>query len=564
MTKIQRPHLTRGTRLQVGHVFDSLSAVAAGINTITPDRMQKKKAAFDIVWNLPAAQGVWLARKTATEEAELMLPIIFPPLQDEWLGFRHSSADTPRGRITSMWLGWDQRDESAAIDGIGTVTPGFLNFNAALTEAAYTVNARILSKLTRGTATNYTGVPDTIHAQMTVPGLAVMDGVSRTNPIRVQTNIDINPWRTYVVMVKASNIDPSLCLSSLTVGIRVEYPLIPRDAAPTNVEVQNMPVAHLGARTPGNITLSVPAVGSTIEADTADGVQTNIEAIDQVLVEGVSGGYDRNGEAMVQSQIQADAGYDIIHVPMFSGIFATGLATHLAALPYASAAAPFIKPCMSRGLIPVTFPFVLHRVLLVLDFAGPPDATTYLGVAGSWKLPALATTHFQCGISLGQFIRSDNARYQDIAYLDIPADEINDTVPNAQLIDAVRHQSDSTMSEPPPASMPSHWIFEVPLHYPAGSPSTKSYHDTGNPIWCGRSWSPTQARTQVANGVGGVLINPSTNGGEHVIECRLHFGNAAVGLNDEGTNPANPLPIWVGGTGHHIYLIGKRHLAGEY
>ena len=101
------------------------------------------------------------------------------------------------------------------------------------------------------------------------------------------------------------------------------------------------------------------------------------------------------------------------------------------------------------------------------------------------------------------------------------------------------------------AGLPRWWDWE--LHQvPLGGSGGAGYFAQGKPIFIGKGWSPTWARTNMATGPAA----PTTGGSEQFIEVRMRMRDTAQTMQ---TGPsAGTLTMYSGYQGHWVYLIGKK------
>ena len=348
-----------------------------------------------------------------------------------------------------------------------------------------------------------------------------------------------------------------IMLPSLTFSLKMRAKLLPRDTGATSV--QNLPTIHNGAKTGPTVTINTPAADDVIDADSPNGVQTNLRTIDDVVHAKLEGGYTRDSDVNPTESVDNDAAYDIICVPMWSGYGHEGIISSFYApdVPNPAGSAPYAQLQQDEAFIPLPWPMTIHHVTAVVNYQSP-TAGTLAAVGGLHPTSPTLTNEVTVSIGVGR--RADEYTFQDVATASwIP------TTKAAITIDRVLgvRGSEATAETPGGAK---HWDFELlqlPLVTgPLGA--GQGYYTQGKPFFVGQASSKMWARTAVGNGNAGDGNLPYTRGTERFIHVAWSFQDTG-GLSDVTATPAgaagDPSEVYVGYMGHWVQIVGKKHLA---
>lgn len=557
MAAITRSRLARGAKLDREHVYTPLTSAATELAAgIEQEQMEAPHAPFRLNFHIPFLDGSFF-NPSGVARGAFMIPFVLPPTQDFFDDDGQVASTTPDLLLDELSISFDQRCESASIHGFSVIGDrGKLDYD-------HVDETRFRFRLMEKTMLVFDAAAPLIPEREILSvnfSADLWNGDDfKQNPF-ILTNIGkvLHPYRTYVIMIDTQP-DPGgtglglyyapffFALVALQISLRLRSILVPRD---TGSEVQNAPQRHLMQHAPAVVTTQTPAFVAgvaAIEANTATGVQTNVGVIDAVFANKLAGGMTEESDISPAEHIEDDAAYEVIVVPMFP-LSESVTAANIARLPYVGAA-PYTAPTADRRLIPIKFPFVLHHVIAVLNWADTP--------AGTNPKPADANfvTDIDVGIMTGA--RADDYGYQRLAYATFtPADK------NLYLLDRIKEKRGGSMSD----GDYDQEMLLIPTVYAAAGPFGNSYDLTaggvrsGPPIFIGRSNSATENRSGIATLPGGAAGQSAIEGKEQFIECRWRFGDSATGLGDAASYPATT--VFCGfGYGGLLYLIGKKHLA---
>ena len=547
MAAVTRKLLARGIKLLREHVYTPLSSMAANLGaSITYAQLKDPSAPLRITFVIPLLDGDnYVAADTYP--GHQCIPFVMPPPNPTFREDGKTFGGTPELVLDEVQLSFDTRRESAVIQGKSFAADGFMAFDQ---NDAYDLRVSIREKRMRVFDTAAPFVPENEIVALELPKELFLNDYAKQNPY-IRTGIEkaIDPYRSYTLYVDAPGLDRNggadhYALVSLTVSLRFRCRLQYADAwHVTTNPLQNIPTVHLGAKTPATVTISPPGVGSSIEADTASGVQSNIEVVDAVFLDKLKGGYGEHSDAAVASHIWDDAAYDVMAIPMWC--FGEAITkSNLDRCPYFGG--NYQLPTCDRRVIPIRYPFTLHHVVV---------ATSYAYRAGPGRAPTSANFKTQVGVSIGSMIRSDHVGYQQVAYLEwTPADKVNYT------LDRIKAVEGNIMS----TGVWDYELLHIPMVHPAAVyettwPLTSPYNRTGYPIHMARGTNVTDERTDIASAVGGAAQTPVTLGLEQFIEVRWLFQDTVAGLDDVGYHADT---VFAGMNGSWVYLIGKKALAG--
>jgi len=551
VSRISRIRLAKGTKLTTQHVNNPLVDAATALSgNVSSSQMEKPYGVFNVILPHVVLSGRHLAGSVPvpaaggySEVAEAGVSFPLPPLQNDFdvSGLLASTTMVPL--LDEIKISWDQRDETCSVVDIDQAHPGFMDFSCTVG-----VKVRLTRKRMRVFNSQAPATPEQEIVAVEIPAEATASNILRLNPIVVPCGRKpLDPYSTYTVWVSAPNIGAH-CLPSFAVHLRFLYPLHPRDVSTLSSPVRNIPSKHLGAHDPASVVVTVPGAGTTIEAETIDGLHTNLTNLDSALLNGLRGGYSSEGDVGPDENIIDDACYDVIALQLHGGkgpIHPDDIPN----MPWVGAP-PYNNEFADRRFVALTYPLVLHHVVALEDFSDSP------ALAVPSKKPQSAGFVTNIDVGLGTGLRGDSHGYEQLAHLDYIG---TDAARAWKCIDQIKHQVDGKQSD----GTYDQTLFLVPMVYPDTGPDGTSYPNantpTGRPIYMGRSTSATSARTQIPSSVGGALHDP--HGQEQFIEVRWSFQDVKAGLDNSAIYPAET--VFIGSAGHWVFLYCRKHLTGE-
>ncbi len=599
MAKVTRTRLARGTKLLTQHVHVPLASIASEINaaTVDIDQMQQKFGTFRINLNFPGigSTGPFM------DQNPFSVPFCLPPLQDE---FNVSVVDgknewettlsSPQVFLDEVSIGFDQGD--APVARIGEILTGTNIINPDINKADYSnVQAYDLTVSLVEKAQEFFGNQDSLHrADRTMFSIpldhTIFAGLEkRFNPITItDINVAINPYKTYALVLHAPNIAKTTGMQdendyvflSFTASMKFRSTMVTRDL--NAAQIQNLPTKDTNQQIRSRtvigdaIAIVAPGADTTIEADSNDGVNINYEKIDRVFREGMKGGYNTLAEVVGRQELQKDASYEVIAVPLLGNQFCGGIMSRSAGIaPYCDAAAASADQIIAdRRFIPIVRPLTIHHAILAWnwqkfrEFTGAALVTT----AEPSRNPATGASTFkvEVGVGLVSGLRSDLQAYQSVASLEMVGPYNTNGVPDVTWSPAMfdRIKVGDSSADPRTtlagADVPN-WDWEMhymPIRTVATGPVVAQgtgYYGTGFPVFAGKAWSPTAfdgaspLRTPLNPGHASTAA-PITAGQEQLIEVRIKISDPTRGL-------ANALQQNLTGYGgHYLYLICKKTL----
>ena len=550
MALITRKLLARGSKLLADHVFNPLADAATALDgDVGHENLSTPYAPMRLPFVLPLVDGSGFV-DSALRAGHFCIPFVLPLPQDLFDTGAQALNTDPDIILDEVQISFDTRREAAVIQGSSFASDGYMIFGAE--DDAYDMNLTLKEKKMTVFDSTASYVPEVEVFSLDLDHALFLTKNNRQNPF-IRTGLEkvISPYKTYVLYLDASSLDDvanHYALVTCNIELRFRVRLMERDKWHiTNYPVQNIPVDHDGAQNGATVTISAPASGADIEADTADGVQTNLELVDGAFLGRLKGGYGMYGDAPPEESILDDAALSVIPVPMWQ----TGepiTRTNLTRCPYFGGT--YTNPTCDRRIVPIYEPFVLHHVVAAVSYANR-------GVAGGVH-PTGAALLNQLGVALLSGIHSDHFDYQQLAYLEwTPANKAG------YIIDYIKEVLDGSMTT-------GDWdyeLFQIPMVYPAagpivgtGYPLTSPYDRKGYPIYCGRGNNSTNDRRTIASAVAGVAQTPVTLGVEQAFEVRWLLKDPTNGMDDAPTYPGNT--TFIGQNGFWVFLIGKTHLAG--
>ena len=589
MAKVTKKNLTRGVKLTTQHVFTPLTAIETELEdvNIEADQVNVEGGSFRVNLNIPCIDSSAFPTLNVSNYSEPLrfehsIPFTLPPLQ----GFfdERGTTGVPSLVLEEFSFSFDQRAEPAAIadyffesGGSKGLRDGYLNYEHL---DAYEIEIALVEKPVIAKMANAGYVPQReIFSVSLRAGLFVGELLRASPMVLPNINKSIDPFRSYLLMIHAPNLlsgTSKAAMPSIQVSMRFRHGLVVRDKM-ASVTVQNMPT-HNGAQAGPSITIGNPAGDDVITADTADGVQFSIHALDDVFVDGLKGGYGKDSAPSPKEEIKDDSCYDVIAVPMWANFtaqryvssYSKGPAYTLGdanSLPYVGTdLAPLATTgtTCDRRIIPINYPFVVHHVIAAVSYAAP-------GNTEEATHPKSITFLNEVGVGIGTGFMGDLFDYQQVAYGKWTPP--GGASPKAAVtIDQIKARENGLLSQD--SAEP--WDYElisIPLVKNGATETGTGYVSQGKPFFIGKATNlysaalpASVARTSCGN-VSSVSGVPGTQGCEQFIEVRWAFGDSTQGLlasEDPVVNGIqSPGEIYVGYGGFWVYIIGKKALAGS-
>ena len=210
----------------------------------------------------------------------------------------------------------------------------------------------------------------------------------RLNPgFEKNLSIYMDPYRTYSLAItppqlhdpdtSANTTQDNLALVNLTITMKFRHKLVNRDVTGADTIIAQ-PSEHGGAKTQNTVTVSKPVANTTIEADTADGLNTTISTIDKVFQDKLRSGYDSLSQPPPVEELCQDASYDIIAIPLWNnqwgnivtlrdGVFGNMLYHPGGVLGARTYNISDEDGPMTRAIVPIDFPFAIHHAFLAFN-----------------------------------------------------------------------------------------------------------------------------------------------------------------------------------------------------
>lgn len=617
MAKISRHKLPRGVKLTINH---TISGPLKDIETqlrgeVDTNNLKENKAPFRLNFNVPMLKCIAPEADDSTDykwKGAAMIPFVLPPTQDFFNQELELTKTTPIPILDEFSFSIDQRGEAASIIGPDPYNnlsgvneslskeefggsgswEGSLNFDSV--GSNYGLDFIIIEKqmTLAGGPSNHALTQEVFSLSM--PGTAFISKTEKLTPFAI-TDIakPLNPYKSYVLIINPTSNYIPRAFVSIQVSLKFRMELLNRDVQVTNT-VQNCPTNHSNAvQDAAAIGITVPAGDSTIQAESNDGLQTNIELVDEVFVNKLHGGMNEWSDVPFAEHIDTSAAYEIIAVPLFSNkptvimgkrdvTESSGEKNYVGNwmdwLPYLAntdAGGDNIYPTFSRRIIPLVNSMTIHHVVIAAHVP-----------TNFWSL---YTT--QLGVGIGTGMVGDSKGYQQIAMLSHTAlsedfkqiDYCNgfnnatyydkDTVDDAASpkVDGyfATHAAETTLLN---AALvhPSSGTDWVGTTYKTTEPDGTVVDRTGVPIFVGKSYSQTQARSNISSGQtttdgrydgAGTMGASAITGQEQWLEVRFkiqppsdEWNDTAVPISDRTGQPVFfPGAFWV-------YIIGKKHL----
>lgn len=567
MSQFTPKRFSRGVRVNVEHVYTPLSDIAAA--TADPDTLitstVENLAPSTVVWNVPYMRQWGSTNGLELGLPDAYLPFLMPPFQQQF-DVATFAPPTYQNVLRDLSVSIDQRAEALGITSPDAAIEGALT---ACDMTRYTVTLKLFERAPRaviGTAVADVSAKTEV-LSLEIPGAEVFGNEFTGSPfLQENLNIVIKPFKVYFWEIYCPGLYPTnaateeeLALVSFTLRATFVSPLTLRDDTADFVVapgIQNIPTKHNGVKTATTIPVSTPAANAII---TGTDIQSAFHEFDETLRRTLPSGYGVGAGALSNSMQAADAPptemllndacYHMIVVPMWSGQQQGGVKASQvgvnAVLPYQNfpvAGPPYTNPCIDRRLIPVPDNFVLHHAFVVWNNYWPNAVLANNGVRSSD-----ADYIQKVGIALNTGGRSDNYRYQQVAYYEW-------TAALATYVDYYSAFFSSTQTLTDRFS-----IMQIPLVWPDLTWNANSYEPSGQPFFMGTANTTTAARTNagVMPGAfgGGALDVPLSEGQERYLEVRWTKERNAGGTGLEGGN-ANA--VRVGWNGEWVILCGKK------
>jgi hypothetical protein len=593
MSSITRKKLARGTKLYTEQVAGPLASAATALSgRVSPDQIKEPKTTFRVNLNVPYVDSdMW-----GWYGSCYSIPFTLPPFQQDFditAGTPRQTPNTykyspssPRFYINELSFGFNQRDESCVI------ADKFFNWEAA-TNGQFDgeMNFNDITKLNLrlsifehkmlywdkeevpGTATK--SDQEAIQRELwsaKIPNVAYAGKDQRLNPLLIENiDLEISPHKTYVFLIHAPELQaggdqlsarlPSYALSGIQISLKIRTDLVARDTVSAD-GVQNMPTKHNGVKTDQTVSVTTPAAGSVITADQAGGLSKNLAVIDDVFRDKLKSGYTSNSETVPNQNLLSDSGYEVIAVPLFQNArCGTIKSTNIGWSAYHDSGAAIGSQFIAdRRIIPIEHPFVLHHVVLAWNWQNSSSSTSAFNVPNmvpptvSFRTPSSSGFTADVGVAVATGLESDSYTYQQVAKTIIAGPDYTAHPAStwfSKCFDRVRTKTIETgdaQIQTTSSKLGWDWeLHQVPLEGSGGA----GYFAQGKPIFIGKGWSPTWARTNMA-----ATGAPNTAGAEQFIEVRMRIRDTA-----EKTGPGSTgFHMYTGYQGHWVYLIGKKAL----
>jgi hypothetical protein len=449
MSKIKKKDLTRGVRLNKEHVWDdNLNAVITNLNSaqdgdgLIRPMYDKQHGTFRLTFNIPYFGSEW------TENNGVDMPYIIPflllPLQEFVTMNATTSHLTPQVFLTEFTYGFDQRDEPALVTdhrcGAGTIAtggasnqtwseyirasnPAFINARTDMNHYVTNLNQgklhydihdrgnlkfSILKKEALYFNTAASRKPTDSVYDLTVV-MENFTGPARLNPhVEKDLDIEFDPYSTYCLGITPPQLaDTSitgtrnnLALVNLTISLKFKHVLVNRDTTAAPENPMYIPSTG-GLKANDNVAVTVPAAGSQIEAESADGLNTTTTTIDSAFRKGLNAGYDEWSNKPQVEQLTQDSCYDIIAIPMINcqrDNYMSLRDMQFGQSPYCyglESSGGFPGNNVSkqygstyRAIVPINYPFQIHHVILAANCFTAPfyGDSAQFGLASQWWL----------------------------------------------------------------------------------------------------------------------------------------------------------------------------------
>lgn len=521
MTKLIKKNLPRGTALGPTQVYDNLNTVVTALNGVAGavrldgENRGHSRGRFVMTWNMTAAQG----------KIQNFFNI---PLLQEWFLLSHESTrNTPTIKLESLTLSWDRvgQQEGVSVTKNTPAAPALAaNYGFSLnTDPDNVAYARIY----QGAASDERVVGEVQVSKEEFARSAQETDFIEVMPKHSRLNVTVDPYKPYTMEIQTPfNATP---IYSVVVKAEFSHPLVERDHAglkkfDTTPQIPRNAPLHNNARVAAAYSLTAPVEGDSVDATGAKGVQTQIEALDDIVTNRLYCGLDRYSRIIRAEHLLEDQGYFCITVPLFN--FENAITNANIEHYYNNVAGGLMgSQVWDRAIIPIVFPMAIHHVQLSFDTAGL--------TLGNWPL---ANRELQVGVGASfQMTPWAPRLYTQVA-----------RTPAAFTLDNTTQRIGNK----------GHWA--IPLSYP-GTPDGIGWSPQGRPVFVGKELGQHNTvgvvqRSVVAdNANGAATVNPPTNGAEQVLEVRalLKHTTGSTLLNDAALGTYGAFPR--GGVFVHIY-----------
>ena len=639
MAKITRKKLSRGAKLTPEHVYPPLTSAAsqlAGI-AIEKEQMQAPLAPFRVNLTLPYLAGDSLPK------GKITIPFALPPTQDFFAITQNAAGgkdpiypgDMPRIKLKSASFSFDQRGEPAAItsqfwklSGSGTTNTGTYGYSSEQGHMSYEDVTRLDIQLSLHEKTQeYFGdtYPYNLENELwstVIPGAEGYSGAAlRANPfIQGDLDVAVDPFKTLVLTIYCPGLEDSsgrnLALPSIEVSLKFVCELMPRDTGET--AVQNIPAdggsgaGKYGAKTAPSVTINTPTHSTAIESDSSDGVNYNIDTLDEQFRDKLEGGYNRFADVPPTEVIADDAAYEVIAVPLYQNMAHGGLS----ASPTFYATHPYLASlggggnvdvtgradigAFDRRIIPIHHSYTVHHAILAWNWtpwellnwdgsgsrpiSGGPSSNSDAQQRANLLVPS-ADIGLHVGVGIGTGAGADGFEYEQVALLNItnpnnygtgtPASPATKGTWDTHLIDRITSTNDPPQGfiddgsgggsiGSPYAVRKWNWeLHSIPIVGGGTFGVGAGYHPQGKESFAGPGWTRTATRSNMQS------TTPDTGGAEQWIEVRANLYRTLGGplmnapyqfAGGAGTEIKDKSSILVGYGGCYVYLICKKHL----
>ena len=609
MAKITRKRLARGTKLTKDHIQTPLSDAVAQINagSIEQEQLEKANGTFRINMHVPylasdypfSSNVLSAPQNTMMEYAAYCIPFTLPPTQEMFTaaagGVFSVSEDQPHLVLEEISFSFDQRAEPCAVkdhleDNLAVESwsdSGKMDFDSI---TAYDLSIGIVEKPQEYFESQTPAFQKRLF-NAPLPFTQFSGDTVRFNPVVItDINTSLNPFKTYAFTIRAPALgqtpnktitgSKSHALVSVQISMKVRATLMQRDVYQASGNaLQNYPTkdSHLSRRYRAaigqSLTATLPAADDPILADTGattSAVSTLMATVDDEFRHKLSGGVDSNCEADPRQTLLDDASYEVIAVPLMNNRRYGGVTSRYAGEePYTGTHATvggvkyWTDPIWDRRIIPIHYPMVVHHVVLAWNwnrfYVGGSSPTAAL------QAPSSNTFTVDVGVGIGEGLRSDDVNLQTIANLQMvnPANPHQPAATwSAKMFDRCNvnakeffvgsnsFQGNGAVRSAPSTTGNFNWEWEmhqVPLVGTGGD----GYFAQGKPVFVGKSWTPTVARTVVAGGASAV------GGREQFLEVRMKISDSS-GTNVKFNSTRDDIVSGYGG--HWVYIIGKKFL----
>lgn len=573
MPKLNKLNFARGVKLSSQHISVNLDEVGLAVSDFYLDRdnLAEPKVPFYVNFTFAGFKNNALGFSNPTQKqngmnANLVFPVPLIPTQDNFSSKGDLNSDVPIYVLDSVSVALDLRGEGAAMRYDPAAAPyptpatkrWKLNYELAQEQD---IELSLLQKDYTFFNENQTFPNNSIFTTTIPATIAFAGSESRVeNPYYIYgINKQINPYKSYYLAFSVPNqFDEEFFMSNLTISFKF-YTLLDTDQEGQT----NQP--NTQTKTNYNLNLIPPASYSVISADSATGLQTNLQKIDNAFQEKMTAGlgdkfgnlgtFEEDGDLNKQ-MFRMPAIYDVIVVPMWQGTYGnSGLMTTAGTFTEGSditqgAINPANYPPAGQRLyrgpiqdirtIPLFYPFAIHQVLCWHN----EQSRTGDGYQTFGNGSISGFVSGKVGVGLGSCFQSDIYTYEQVAY-HLYTNAWENTIDKITLRDNVfNRQGDFGVNFPRTAGH----LMQVPIT--PNSPNGQGFYPQGSPVYCGGGTKRMENRPQAF----------STNGMENFIEIRWEFNSANGWVDFTEEDPPETPQVIAGLGGHFVYLIGKKLL----